>query len=267
MLQLFGGADHVEPAHTAHDLVGEERVDDRLVPIIGTGQQMAVALQIGTESTHELHESFLLGDVVTDGGEAGPDLHRVGVTAGLFGRALHRLYAAGRGLVGEEGVQHHLVEAAPTEFERVGAEGDQPHRQMLVECRVEVQDRPTARRPVVAHDHLTAEQATHESDEVLHLGGGDAADSEGVLHGSDAAPQAEREASTGEALHRAGESGGDDGVAGVVVGRRGRDGDALAHRADSTTQRGCFLLVVALAHEHPTEAERLTLAYLGDEVA
>ena len=106
-----------------------------------------------------------------------------------------------------------------------------PMRQVLVEAGVEVQHRPRAGGAVVAHDHLAPEQAPHDADEVLHLGGGDAGDAVGVLHGGDAAPEAEGEAAVGEALHRAGVAGGHDGVAGVVVGGGGGDGDALADRA------------------------------------
>ena len=96
--------------------------------------------------------------------------------------ALHRGDAALQRLVGEERVEDHVVEGPPAEGERVRPEGDETQRDVLVEVRVEVQDRPRPGGPVVADDRLALPQPAHQPREVLHLGGGDAGHAVGVLH-------------------------------------------------------------------------------------
>jgi len=94
--------------------------------------------------------------VVADGGEDRPHPYSVRVTASLLGGALDDLHAPLERLLGEVGVEDHLVERAAAERERVRAERDDAHRQMFVERRVEVQQWIGTGRPVVSEDHLAS---------------------------------------------------------------------------------------------------------------
>ena len=129
-----------------------------------------------------------------------------------------------------------------------------------------MENRIAPRRPVVADDHLTAEEPPHQGRKVLHLRRRDAIDPVGVLHRGDAAAEAEGESPIGQALHGQCESSRDHGVAGVVVGGRGDQPDALAGRARSAAEDGSFLLVVALGDERCPESERLGVFDLSDDV-
>ena len=62
-------------------------------------------------------------------------LHLGGIPARPLGGVLDRGHAAPGCLLGEEGVQDHLVEAAATQLQGVGAEGDQAQGQLLVHRR------------------------------------------------------------------------------------------------------------------------------------
>ena len=120
---------------------------------------------------------------------------------------------------------------------------------------------------VVADDRLAVPQPAHQPGEVLELGGRDRRQAEGGGHRADAAAEAEREPSAGQAVHRRGVRRGDDRVAGVVVGRRGGDVQRRRDRADRARQRGRLLDVEALRDEHPAEAEPLAVGDLRDQVA
>ena len=204
--------------------------------------------------------------MVADGGEARPHLDVVRVPARPFGRLLDRRHAALRGLLGEEGVQDHLVEAASAQGQRLGAEGHETERQVLVDGR-QVEDGPRAGGPVVADDELAPEETLHDPGEVLEGGGGDAGDAVGVLDEGDAPTEAEHEPAAGQALHRPGQAGGDHRVAGVVIGGRGDDGQLLADRTRGPGQDADLLLVEALRQEDRAEAHRLGGAHLVDQVA
>ena len=136
VLELLGGRDLVDrPGHARHHRVGPEPLEHRRVPAVGLHHQVAVALQVGGEPADRLLQPERLGDVVADGGEARPHLHRGGVAPGLLGRPLHGLDAAHERLVGEERVQHHVVERPAGEGQRVRAERGEPERDVLVERR------------------------------------------------------------------------------------------------------------------------------------
>ena len=127
---------------------------------------------------------------------------RLSIAAGFLGGALHGLDAAGEGFVGEEGVEHDRVERPASERQRVGAEGGQGHRDLVVGLGAEAQQGKAASRSVVADDHFPPPHPAHEIHEVLHLGSGDPGQTERVEHAGDATPQAEREAPGGEPMHQ-----------------------------------------------------------------
>ena len=81
-----------------------------------------------------------------------------------------------RRVVAEEGVQNPLVDLPAAEGQDLRAEGHEAHGQVLVQLSSQMQNGVRPGRPVMAHDHLTAEQAPHQTDEVLQLGGGDVVD-------------------------------------------------------------------------------------------
>ena len=78
-------------------------------------EQVAVCLQVRRHASDGLLQPHWFRQVVADGGEAGPHLNSRRVAAGLFGGVLHGRHAPGRGLVGEERVQHDLVVGATSE--------------------------------------------------------------------------------------------------------------------------------------------------------
>ncbi|CAB4324732.1 unannotated protein [freshwater metagenome] len=249
------------------DLIGEETINDGFIPSVGAGKKMAIPLQVGAEPANELHESFVGGDVIADGGVAGPHLDVIGVAAGLFGCVFHGSYAASSCLIGEERVQNYFIETTTGEFQRVGAERDHAHGQVLVERGINVQDGPGPGRTVMTEHHFASEQPSHDAGEILHLSSGDPVDSERVLHRGNSATETERESTTGEALHGASEACGDDGVTRVVIGGGGGDPDPLAHCTGRSTQGCGLLLVVPLGDEHGAESHGLAIANLVDEVA
>ena len=86
VLELLGGRRRVErPGKLDDDRVGAEPLEHRRVPAVGPHEQVAVALQVGGQAADRLLQPQVLGEVVADGGEARPDLHRVGVAPGLLG--------------------------------------------------------------------------------------------------------------------------------------------------------------------------------------
>ena len=228
---------------------------------------MSVALQVGAETTDQLHQPFFFADVIADGGVTRPHLHFIRITARLFCCSLDGLNAMSGGLVGKERMQHDFIETSASKFKRVIAECHYPHRQVFVERCVNVKDRPGARWSIVADDDLAAKQSAHEAYEIFHLGGSDPTNSERVLHRRNATTEAQCETAASQTLHRARKPGGDDRVASVVVCRRGRDRNALADCTDCAAQRGGFFLVVALADEHAAKAQRFAFTNLGNEVA
>jgi hypothetical protein len=76
------------------------------------------------------------------------------VAAGPFSSVLHGLDATLQGLVGEELVENHVVEEATAQLESVRTERNDRERNVLVEGRVEPQNRIAANRSVVPDDGL-----------------------------------------------------------------------------------------------------------------
>ena len=109
-------------------------------------------------------------------------------------------------------------------------------------------------------------QPAHQRDEVLDLRGRDPRDAVRVEEGSDAAAEAQREATVGEAVHRRRVGRGDDRVPGVVVRCRGRDPEGRRHRAHGAGERERFFDVEAFGDERGAEAERLTGRDFADQL-
>ncbi len=267
MLQLFGGADNIEASDRTDHFIGQESIDDCFVPTVRAGKQVAISLQVRSETADQLHEPFFFANVIADGRETRPHLYIVRIAASLFGGALDGLHAMSGGLVGEERMQHHFVEASTREFKGVIAECDHSHRQELIECCIEVEHWPGASRSVVANDDFAAKQSPHKPGEIFHLRSGDPANAECILHRGNTATKSQRESAAGEALHGAGKTCSDDRMPSVVIGCRSGDSNAFADGTDSAAKRGRFFLVVALADEHSTETQCLAFTDFGNEVA
>ncbi len=191
----------------------------------------------------------------------------LGIATGPLGGFLHRAHASRGGLVGEEGVEDHLVEAPAAEVERVRTERHPTERDVVALDAVEVEVRPRTGRSVVTQDHLALPQTAQDADEVFDLGGGHVRQPHRVEHPVDATTETEREPAAGEAVHRGAERRRHRRVAGVVVGGRGGDGDVFAHRSDRAADRGGFLHVQALGDEHAPEAHRFGIGHFPNERA
>ena len=139
--------------------------------------------------------------MVADRGEARPHPHAVGVAARLFRGGLDGIDAPLQRLRGEVGVQYDVVEHAAPERERLRPECHQRQANVLIEVRVEEQDRVLAHRPVVVEDHLAAPQPAHDLRPVFHLRGCDGGYAERAVDRGDAAADAQREAPAGEPVH------------------------------------------------------------------
>ncbi len=233
-------------------------------PLVAT-EEVPVPLEVAGEAADGLAQADVLGQVVADGGEARPHRHRRRVPPGLLGGVLDRAHGPLGGLVGEEGVQDDVVEGPATELQGLRPEGHEQQRDVLVELAAEVQHRPRARRPLVPEDHLALPEAAQEAGGVLHLGGGDAGDAEGVLHQRDPATEAEHVPAAGQLVHGHGVRGRHHRMAGVVVGGRGGDADLRRHRPGRAGEGGRLLHVVALGDEGRAEAEGLALPCLVEQ--
>ena len=204
--------------------------------------------------------------MVADGGEATPHLYRGRVAPGLLGRLLDGVHHPGGGVVGEERVQHHCVEAAPTQGQGVGAEGGERHGDVLAAGPHEGEHRVVADRALVVEDGLALPQPAHDSHKVLHLRGSDGRQAERLGQSVDAPAQAQAEAPAGELVHGHGVGRGHHGMAGVVVGGRSGDAHALSGHTDRTRQRGGLFDVEPLADEYIADAQLLSLANLVDQL-
>jgi hypothetical protein len=72
------------------------------------------------------------------------------------------------------------VHSSSGQRESVRSECHDADWDVLVEQGIKVKHRELPSGPIVAHNQLTAEEATKNMDEILHLRGGDALDAEGV---------------------------------------------------------------------------------------
>ena len=179
-----------------------------------------------------------------------------GSRPGLVGGLLHRLHAAHERLVGEERVQHDLVERAAAEGEAVRPERHESERDVLVEVGIEAQERIAAGGTVVADDRLALPEPAHQPGEVLELRGGRRLEPERPHHRVDAAAEPEREPAAGQPMHRRRVRRGDDRMASVDVRRPGGDLDARRHGADRAGQRRGLLDVEPLADEDQSRPRR-----------
>ena len=127
---VWGLNDDGQPAvvETLHDGVGPEPLEHLGIPTVRSHHQVAVCLKVRRESANRLPQSQLLGQVIANGCETRPHLDLRRVTARLLGRAFDRAHAARERLIGEEGVQHDLVERTATERQRVRPERYEPQR-------------------------------------------------------------------------------------------------------------------------------------------
>ena len=71
-----------------------------------------------SELPFELAQADLFRDRIFHHGATGPDAHRRGVAAGVFGRAANRSHRTGHGLIGHERMQHHRIGNPSGEFQK-----------------------------------------------------------------------------------------------------------------------------------------------------
>ena len=206
------------------------------IPIVGRDHQVPVTLQIGGQPRDGLLQPEFFGKVVTDGGEARPYPHAVGIAARLFGGDFHRLDAAPQCLGCEVGVQNDVVERPTAQRQGVGPECDDRQSDVFVEVGIKEQHLVLADRPVVVEDQLTAPESAHDLCEVLHLRGRHRRYAECAVHRGHPPADAERESSAGEPVHGRCPRAGDQRVTCVVIGCRGGDLHAFvtAHAAPTS---------------------------------
>ena len=103
MFKLLGGGYLVDCSLEPGDQgVCPEPFKDCRVPVVGTDQQVAVALQVRGHAAHRLLQPQILRQVISEGRETGPDTHGARVAACLLGRTLHRRHNPRSRFIGEE---------------------------------------------------------------------------------------------------------------------------------------------------------------------
>ncbi len=137
-----------------HQVVGPEALEHGRVPAVGAHQQVAVALEVGGEAADRLLQAARpraggrrrWRSTTTPSPSSGS---RPACSAASFTVS----HAPGRGLVGEERVQHHLVEAPARQLAGVlGPKATRPMGRCSSKLGVEVQHRVRAGGAVVADD-------------------------------------------------------------------------------------------------------------------
>jgi hypothetical protein len=164
-------------------------------------------------------------------------------------------------------VEHDGVGEAAGQLQRLLAHGHQQQRDVLVELGVLVEERVRAGRALVAEDHVARPQPAQDAGHVLHLGARHLGQADGLEQGVEAAAEAEGEAAARQAVHGRGERRRHQRVAGVVVGGRRGDAEALGDGADGPRQHGGVLDVEPLRDERRADPEPLGVPGLAHGVA
>ena len=134
-------------AEAGHQRIGAERARAPPGPSRWSHHQIAVRLQVGGHAPDRLLQAHRLGQVVADGREARPHLHRRRVAARPRSAASFTVaHAARRAVSSVKNVcSTTWSKARPPSRSVFGPNADEPQRDVLVERGVEAQERVAAR--------------------------------------------------------------------------------------------------------------------------
>ena len=133
--------------------------------------QVAVALEVGRHPSDRLAQTQVLGEVVSHGGQAGPDRDGRGVPPGLLGGLLPPC-ARNRSRVSsvKNVCRTTSSKARPPRARDWGPKAvEQPSGMSSSNLGAQVQQGPGPRGPVVAEHDLAVPEPAHQAGEVLHL--------------------------------------------------------------------------------------------------
>ena len=118
----------------------------------------------------------------------------------------------------------------------------------------------------MASDRLAPPEPTQDAHRVGDLRRADGLEAHGSEERVEAPPETECESTSAQAMHGRSEGGRDQGVAGVVVCRRGGDAELLADSSRSAAERRRILEVEALRDECGTDPHLFAQTHLAEEV-